>query len=110
MQVLQEDDDPLDEESLLEPPPMPNIDIFLITLSDEHFGQETAVVENTSFSNSSLHLLHLYSYMGISYSLITINYSLFTIHCFLGTFSQSSKNIFIPISVNGCFDSWSITL
>jgi hypothetical protein len=65
VQLLHEEDAP-DDESLLEPPPMPNSDIFFTTLSDEHFGQHTAAeVENTSFSKSLLHLLHLYSYIGI---------------------------------------------
>jgi hypothetical protein len=36
-------------------PLMPNADIFFLTSGDEHLGQATSCLPNTSFSKFSLH-------------------------------------------------------
>jgi hypothetical protein len=51
-ELLQPDEEPAKGFST---PLMPKLDIFFLTSFDEHFGQSTTVLLNTSFSKFSQH-------------------------------------------------------
>lgn len=56
----------VDPEKGLLTPLIPKVENFFLTLSDEQLGQFTATLLKTSFSNSVLQALHIYSKIGIT--------------------------------------------
>jgi len=87
----------LQEDTCFSTPLMPKTENFFLIFWELHFGHETSgFVPETSFSNSFSQFWHLYSKIGI-------------LSPYFGTFSQSLRNLSIPMSVSGCFKSCSIT-